>query len=255
MLKSLPYVTLLASTLTLFSSTSFAQATDQTSKVMVPAFNANYTILRSSKSVGKATRKLSYLDNGMAKYSYHTDIEWLIFSDTRDETSTVKLNGNKVTPTNYVFKREGTGRDKYYEWSYDTANGTATDEKKNKTKTIDFPDNIQDSLSYHLQHRLNLISKPEQKQFVYPVIKSSGSLKNYVYQYDGEEEIMLPYGLVKTVKFKREVVEKKRITYAWFAPELDYLLVKLYQIKGDVEQFEAQLESVDIIGTKESASK
>lgn len=255
MLKSLPYVTLLASTLTLFSSTSFAQATDQTSKVMVPAFNANYTILRSSKSVGKATRKLSYLDNGMAKYSYHTDIEWLIFSDTRDETSTVKLNGNKVTPINYVFKREGTGRDKYYEWSYDTANGTATDEKKNKTKTIDFPDNIQDSLSYHLQHRLNLISKPEQKQFVYPVIKSSGSLKNYVYQYDGEEEIMLPYGLVKTVKFKREVVEKKRITYAWFAPELDYLLVKLYQIKGDVEQFEAQLESFDIIDTKESASK
>ena len=246
MLKSLPYVTLLASTLTLFSSTSFAQATDQTSKVMVPAFNANYTILRSSKSVGKATRKLSYLDNGMAKYSYHTDIEWLIFSDTRDETSTVKLNGNKVTPTNYVFKREGTGRDKYYEWSYDTANGTATDEKKNKTKTIDFPDNIQDSLSYHLQHRLNLISKPEQKQFVYPVIKSSGSLKNYVYQYDGEEEIMLPYGLVKTVKFKREVVEKKRITYAWFAPELDYLLVKLYQIKGDVEQFEAQLSSVTL---------
>jgi hypothetical protein len=255
MLKSLPYVTLLASTLTLFSSISFAQATDQTSKVMVPAFNANYTILRSSKSVGKATRKLSYLDNGMARYSYHTDIEWLIFSDTRDETSTVKLNGNKVTPINYVFKREGTGRDKYYEWSYDTANGTATDEKKNKTKTIDFPDNIQDSLSYHLQHRLNLISKPEQKQFVYPVIKSSGSLKNYVYQYDGEEEIMLPYGLVKTVKFKREVVEKKRITYAWFAPELDYLLVKLYQIKGDVEQFEAQLESVDIIDTKESASK
>ncbi len=255
MLKSLPYVTLLASTLTLFSSTSFAQATDQTSKVMVPAFNANYTILRSSKSVGKATRKLSYLDNGMAKYSYHTDIEWLIFSDTRDEISTVKLNGNKVTPTNYVFKREGTGRDKYYEWSYDTANGTATDEKKNKTKTIDFPDNIQDSLSYHLQHRLNLISKPEQKQFVYPVIKSSGSLKNYVYQYDGEEEIMLPYGLVKTVKFKREVVEKKRITYAWFAPELDYLLVKLYQIKGDVEQFEAQLESVDITDTKEPASK
>ena len=255
MLKSLPYATLLLSSLTLFSSTSFAQATDKESKVLVPAFTANYTILRSSKSVGKATRKLDYLDNGMAKYSYHTDIEWLIFSDIREETSIVKLNGNKVTPTSYVYKREGTGRDKHYKWSYDTASNTATDEKKNKTKTIDFPDNIQDSLSYHLQHRLNLISKPEQKQFVYPVIKSSGSLKNYVYQYDGEEEIMLPYGLVKTVKFKREVVEKKRITYAWFAPELDYLLVKLYQIKGDVEQFEAQLESVDLVKSNETTNK
>lgn len=246
MLKSLPYVTLLLSSVTLFSISSFAETTDKKSNVMVPAFTANYSILRSAKPVGKAYRKLSYLDNGLAEYSYHTDIEWLIFSDMREETSTVKLNGNKVTPTNYVYKREGTGRDKYYEWSYDTVNNTATNKKKNKTKNIDFPDNIQDSLSYHLQHRLNLISRPEQKQFVYPVIKSSGSMKNYVYQYDGEEEIMLPYGLVKTVKFKREVVEKKRITYAWFAPELDYLLVKLYQIKGDVEQFEAQLQSVDV---------
>jgi hypothetical protein len=255
MLKSLPYAVLLLSSLTLFSSTSFAEAADKEDKVIVPAFNANYSILRSSKSVGKATRKLSYLENGMAKYSYHTDIEWLIFSDTRDETSIVKLDGNKVIPTNYVYKREGTGSDKLYKWSYDTANNTATDEKKNRTKTIDFPDNIQDSLSYHLQHRLNMITHPEQKQFVYPVIKSSGSLKNYVYQYDGEEEIMLPYGLVKTVKFKREVIEKKRITYAWFAPELDYLLVKLYQIKGDVEQFEAQLDSVDIVKVTETPSK
>ncbi len=255
MLKSLPYVTLLVSSLTLFSSTSFADASDKVSKVMVPAFNANYTILRSAKSVGKATRKLSHLDNGMAKYSYHTDIEWLIFSDVREEVSTVKLNGNKVIPTSYEYTREGTGSDKYYKWRYDTINNTATDEKKNKTKNIDFPDNIQDPLSYHLQLRLNLINNPEQKQFVYPVVKTSGSLKNYVYQYDGEEEIMLPYGLIKTIRLKREVIEKKRITYAWFAPELDYLLVKLHQIKGDVEQFEAQLESVNIIAPAEQANK
>jgi len=49
---------------------------------------------------------------------------------------------------------------------------------------------------------------------------------------------------VKTIRLKREVIEKKRVTYAWFAPELNYLLVKLNQTKGDVEQFEAQLKSV-----------
>jgi len=41
------------------------------------------------------------------------------------------------------------------------------------------------------------------------------------------------------------VVEKKRITYAWFAPELNYLLVKLYQTKAGVEQFEAQLSHLE----------
>ncbi|MGB1262474.1 MAG: DUF3108 domain-containing protein [Cognaticolwellia sp.] len=239
MLKSLPYIPLLLSALSLNVA-----ATDNKNNVMIPAFSAQYSILHKSKSVGEATRKLSYLENGLAQYSYHTDIEWLIFSDSRGETSIVQLDDNKVTPTSYEYIREGTGSDKYSKWRYDTANNIAVDEKKKRTKNIDFPDNIQDSLSYHLQHRLNMLNNPEQKQFVYPVIKRSGSVKNYVYQYDGEEELMLPYGLVKTVKLKREVVEKKRITYAWFAPELDYLLVKLYQIKGDVEQFEAQLKSV-----------
>ena len=89
-----------------------------------------------------------------------------------------------------------------------------------------------------------MIENANQEHFVYPVIKTSGTIKNYVYQYDGEEELMLPYGLVKTIRLKREVIEKKRVTYAWFAPELNYLLVKLNQTKGDVEQFEAQLKSV-----------
>ena len=65
---------------------------------------------------------------------------------------------------------------------------------------------------------------------------------------------MLPYGLVKTIRLKREVIEKKRVTYAWFAPELDYLLVKLHQIKGDVEQFEAQLQSVITINSTSNTS-
>ena len=42
------------------------------------------------------------------------------------------------------------------------------------------------------------------------------------------------------------VKEKERVTYAWFAPELNYLLVKLYQVKAGTEQFEAQLSSLTL---------
>jgi hypothetical protein len=80
---------------------------------------------------------------------------------------------------------------------------------------------------------------------VYPVIGSKGTIKNYEYQYDGAEELILPYGLVNTIRLKREVNEKKRVTYAWFAPELNYLLVKIYQIKSGAEQFEAQLSELE----------
>lgn len=241
MLKSLPFIPLLLSGFSFMT-----QANEhENNNVMVPAFSAKYTIFHNTKPVGEATRQLQYLDNGLTQYSYHTNLEWLIFSDTRQETSILAIDKGHISPTSYEFSREGTGSDKHYKWSYDIDNNTATNELKQKSQTIDFPDNIQDKLSYHLQHRFNMIENPQQKHFVYPVISTSGKIKNYVYQYDGEEELMLPYGLVNTIRLKREVVEKKRITYAWFAPELNYLLVKLYQTKAGAEQFEAQLNTLN----------
>jgi hypothetical protein len=217
----------------------------KTEQLVIQPFTAHYNLLRSSDIVGEATRTLKYLSNNEAEYSYKTDIEWLIFSDTRKETSLISLDEHKITPLQYSFKREGTGRDKSYQWQYDIAKNIAKNLKENTEVTIDFPVNIQDKLSYHLQNRLNLILHPEQKLFVYPVISNSGKIKNYVYQYDGEDELMLPYGLVNTIRLKREVIEKKKITYVWFAPELNYLLVKIQQIKSGVEQFEAHLTTVE----------
>lgn len=243
MLNKLCCITLVLASM---SSVVFAKnATELTPEQhIIQPFTAKYNLIRSADIVGTATRTLAYITPDQAKYSYKTDIEWLIFSDNRQESSLVQLDNHKVTPLQYNFQREGTGRDKNYAWQYDVANNSATDLNKKTQLNIEFPFNIQDKLSYHLQNRLNLIQHPEQKLFVYPVVSHSGKIKNYVYQYDGEDELMLPFGLIKAVRLKREVVEKNKVTYAWFAPELNYLLVKIQQIKSDVEQFDAQLTSV-----------
>jgi len=212
---------------------------------IIPAYKATYTLLHKSDPVGTAIRQLSFLEDNKIEYHYETDISWLIFSDKRTETAIVKVEGNQVIPLHYDYQREGTGRDKSYRWQYDLTNKTATDLKKDKQITLDFTDGLLDKLSYHLQNRLDLITNPQKKRFIYPVISTRGSVKNYEYQYDGEEELILPYGLVKTIRLKREIIEKKRITYAWFAPELNFLLVKLYQVKAGAEQFEAQLSTVE----------
>jgi len=244
-------------------SLSFAHANEKnppetSNTLIVKPFTSTYSVIHKSDPVGIATRQLKKLADGSFEYSYHNYIEWLIFSDDRQETSILTVNNDKVTSLSYQYKREGTGRDKFYHWSYDHKNSTAKNIKQDRTIKVDFSNGLQDKLSYHLQHRINLIKAYKElgssqtktldrnTTFSYPVISTSGSVKNYIYQYDGEEEIILPYGLVKTIKFKREITEKKRITYAWFAPELDFLLVKLYQIKGGVEQFEAQLTSVTL---------
>ena len=135
-------------------------------ELIIAPFTAQYCILHKSDPVGSATRQLSYLKNGLARYSYHTEIEWLIFSDQRSETSVVHMSKEKVTPTHYIYKREGTGRDKYYEWQYDAKNNQALNLKDNpegKKITVDFSQSLQDKFSYHLQHRLNLINKDKIK--------------------------------------------------------------------------------------------
>lgn len=213
---------------------------------LIKDFDAHYNILHKGDIVGTGIRKLSSLKNGDKKYSYHTDIDWYIFSDTRDESSILTIDNSVVTPKEYIYQREGTGRDKYLKWTFSKEKGTASyiNEKDAETKhvtKVDFSKKPQDSLSYHLQQRLNLINAPKQEHFVYPVIQKSGAFKNYVYEYDGEDELTLPYGNIKTVRYKREVTRKKRVTYAWFAPELNYLLVRLHQIKEGTEQFEARL--------------
>lgn len=233
--------------LSLISSFSFAEENKEIKNQQVlPAFSAQYTVLHKSDPVGSATRELSYQTDGSINYHYTTDVEWFIFSQIRSETSILTVENNKVIPQHYTYTREGTGKDKRYEWRYNAITGEAKDLERKRDHQVDFSNNLQDKLSYHLQHRLNLIADASQKQYIYSVINTSGSISDYAYQYDGEEELMLPFGLLKTVRFKREVKEKERVTYAWFAPELDYLLVKLYQTKGGTEQFEAQLSKLTI---------
>lgn len=234
-------------------------ATASTTPV-IKDFEAHYNILHKGDIVGKGLRTLSNLENGNVKYSYHTDIDWYIFSDTRDESSTLTIKNGIVSPIEYIFERTGTGRDKYLKWTFSKENATASyvNDKEDNTEheiKVNFSKNPQNSLSYHLQQRLNLINQSKQNHFVYPVIQKSGSFKNYVYEYDGEEELILPYGNVKAIRFKREVVRKKRVTYAWFAPELNYLLVRLHQVKDGTEQFEARLTKLIEKDNKAKAPK
>lgn len=228
-----------------YSSDVNSPPTDNPVKTVAP-FKAQYQVFRRGSSVGKAIRQLSMLENGQAEYSYNTDLKLFIFSDKRSETSVINWQGYQVIPSQYTYKREGTGKDKFYQWQYDVEAGQATDVRKKKSYQLDFPENVQDKLSYHFKHRLTMLNEPEKQSYSYPVVTTSGTVKDYQYQYDGKETIELPYGSLETIRLKRAVKNKDRVTYAWFAPELDYLLVKLRQLKDGSEQFEARLESYQL---------
>ncbi|OUS32182.1 hypothetical protein A9Q98_01910 [Thalassotalea sp. 42_200_T64] len=207
-------------------------------------FTAKYNIVHDGDIVGKAVRTLKNLPDGSFDFNYKTDIEWLIFSDHRREITTNKIVNGQVIPLTYKSDREGTGKDKFYEWQFDADNKTAYNVKKNnKPMKGEWVDGLQSKLSYHLQSRINLINK--KKDFNFKALSSSGKVSSYHYEYLGTEELLLPYGVLDTVKLKRKKPGSKRVTYAWFAPELNYMMVKLHQIESSFQQFQAELVSVD----------
>jgi hypothetical protein len=219
------------------------QAVSKQSMILKP-FKADYTFYYHGDALGTGTRQLEYLANGDVRYHYNSSGKWLIFTDERDETSIFRIKNNQIIPKYYRYQRTGTGKDKLYVWRYDIEKQQAINETKNLKKNIAFPEKVQDSLSYHLQQRINLKLAPEQTSFRYSVLSTSGKISEKVYEFDGEETLNLPYGEVTTLRFKREVKSKNRITYAWFAPALDYLLVKLNQYEKNKQEFEIQLNQV-----------
>lgn len=208
-------------------------------------FTAEYNIVHDGDIVGKAVRILTNLPDGSIEFSYKTDIEWLIFSDHRKEFTTNKIVDGNVIPLSYKSDREGTGKDKYYHWSFDAEAKTATNLKKKspEAKAIDWPEGLQSKLSYHLQSRFNLING--RKSFDFDVISTKGRIGNYTYKYLGEENIMTPFGNLDTVKLQRKKPGKDQITTVWFARDLNYLMVRLHQIESDFKQVHAELVSFE----------
>ena len=80
----------------------------------------------------------------------------------------------------------------------------------------------------------------------YDFVNYRGQLRHYGVQVIDEEVLSLPYGKIEAVKVKLIRDSKKRETFAWFAPSLNYTLVRLQQFKEGDEQGDIKLKSFQI---------
>ncbi len=223
------------------SSTPAANPIEEKKAPLLKPFNAKYTILRKGKRYGEATRVLTKLDDNYYSLMYNSDVEFMIFSDKRSEKSVFSTKHGYVQPVEYSMQREGFGKDEDYQLKFDYQTQKAT---SNQSKyPIDVPwQQWQDALSYQIQARLDI--QAEQTQLSYPLIDKKGRDRTYDFVVLGKETLALPYGNIETIKVKRLYDNDKRQALAWFAPELDYMLVRMWKGKEGVEQFEFQLAEV-----------
>lgn len=223
--------------LTLLSTTVPAQETQ-----VFNSFKADYIVYRAGKKHGDAKRYLN-VTNNRYQLGYSSDISWMIFSDKRQETSDFSVQNGQIQPLRYIMQRSGSGPDRYYELNLDPVNKTLSEGKIKKTKAVSWQDDWQDQISYQLQLALDL--KAGKTEFHYNVLNRNGNSKMYHYKVVAEEMLPLPYGNINTIRIARSDSSNDKQVYAWLAPELDYMLVRLWRGEDNVEQFDVQLHKLE----------
>lgn len=207
---------------------------------LLGSFEARYQIFRSGKQHGEASRYLKKLDQ-QYELGYHSKVSWFLFNDERHELSRFALVDGRIQPTLYRMQRSGTGPNRHYELNLDWATKQLKVDKAQQLKQVQWNSQWLDLLSFHSQIVLDL--KAGKTDFVYDVLNRHGETRNYKYKVTTEEWLSLPYGKIKALRIERYGQSPDKQVYAWVAPELDYLLVRLWQSEDNVEQFDVQLKS------------
>lgn len=213
-------------------------AMDQTAE-----YTAHYVLSRRGTERGEASRLLERADDGQWRYFTETSARLLIFTDRRQNETFFRMEEGRVKPLLFDYNREGTGSNQSLRVRFDYANEAVVSEGEDPVDVAWSADLLDPNA---VLHQLQLDVAGEGDNWTYPLVNERGDYRDYEFARDGTETLSLPYGTFETVRVVRVRDSDRRETIFWFAPELNYTLVKMQQIKEGREQLQIQLEDLDM---------
>jgi len=138
----------------------------------------------------------------------------------------------RVFPKRYSYRQDEEARrsvDAWFNWD----SNELTYKSRGEEATESFSDPVLDRLSVTLKVMNELKHRPfkEAKLTVF----DSGRIKRVLFINEGPETVSTNVGTIETIRVRSENVGSVRHTVTWFAPDLDYIPVKIEQHKrGDL---------------------
>jgi hypothetical protein len=200
-------------------------------------FVAHYDAFRHDRNIGTAELSLNSISGELYELKYSSKVSRFFLSDKRYETTVFSFIDGSITPITYDFKRKGTGPNKSLNAKFDA---------KSQTIILSDQDNLKWEGEFDNQlFRIDISRQLAQNrtQFEYKFLNYRGQKRDYKIEVVEKETLTLPYGIIEAIKVRVNRDSSKRQTYAWFAPSLDYVLVRLQQFKDDEEQGDIRLNT------------
>ncbi|MEJ2592048.1 MAG: DUF3108 domain-containing protein [Candidatus Thiodiazotropha sp.] len=206
-------------------------------------FSARFSVSRGSFRLGDLEVKLSLA--APDTYLYHAKtipglLARLFTGDEIIEESSGRLTPKAVIPQHYSLHQKGNEAEQTeiaFDWRDDEAQTTS----EGVTWSQQIVAGTQDRLSQQLMVRLHLAQGF--KDMNYPVA-DGGKIKRYRFQVVGEESVKTPYGNLRCLKVQRSKMKRPPDYTIWFAPDLDYLPVRIER-KQKSGTYRMSLEKLD----------
>ncbi|MDT0594307.1 DUF3108 domain-containing protein [Glaciecola petra] len=212
--------------------------------ISLKPFNAEFVALRSGSDVGQANLALTNIKANHFELIYRSKVSRFFLSDKRFEKTSFENQNNQLVPITYEYKRTGTGPSKYLQVQFNKSLGQIIIDDE---QTLEWDGELDNQL-----FRIDLPSQLAKgvKKIGYDFINYRGEKRHYELEVIQEENLTLPYGNLMAYKVKINRESNKRVTFAWFAPSLNYNLVRLQQFKDGKEQGDMQLKHFSYISPK-----
>lgn len=203
-------------------------------------YSAKYLAFRNGSEIGFANMDLKAMDNHQYQLRFSSDASLFLIYDKRREVSVFSLQNQQLLPISYRFEKQSNFKDEKMNLLFNREKHQIV---LNRETILSWQQELDHQL-YRLAAQWRL--QAGEASFAFDLINYRGQPKHYQFKVEGLEELTLPFGKLQAIKLKTIRQSKKRVTYTWFAPELDYLLVRIRQFKNGNEQGDIQLSEYQV---------
>ncbi|TBW54475.1 DUF3108 domain-containing protein [Marinobacter halodurans] len=192
---------------------------------------------------GSATRTLTKQDDGSWLYNFQVKS----FIADINESSRLNWISGHAQPSIYRYALEGMMiPDRHRAIDFNWAAHQATGNYEGREVDVAFPRGALDPLSFQLQLQQDV--RDGEQEMHYKIVDKN-RIDEDTFAVLGEETLNGKFGNVNTIKVEKvRAPDSKRKTLMWFAPDWNYLLVRLIQIEPDGTRYEIHLEEATVNG-------
>ncbi len=196
----------------------------------IPEFSAVYELRRNNLRAAELTRTLKCEDDGQCRFSSEgrtVGVADLVLRGRIQEFTRFRLDADGIHPRDYAYRQRARGDNDETVRLFFNPNSGRVSSRGDKEWQDQVDGEVMDELLSQL--RLALAVRDGETEMEFSVIEGDGERETYRFEVQGTERIETDAGRFDTVKVARVDGSERRATTMWFAPELEYVPVRVRQ--------------------------